>query len=57
MLQEWLYSPCIITSNNITISTMERFFLSGVSILVVSGGIGNLTFAIEAHRKGHDVRV
>lgn len=38
-------------------STMERYPLSGLSILIVGGGIGGLTFAIEAHRKGHDVRV
>ncbi|KAF7593736.1 hypothetical protein BBP40_010911 [Aspergillus hancockii] len=31
--------------------------LSGISILIVGGGIGGLTFAIEAYRKGHDVRI
>lgn len=38
-------------------SIMERHPLSGLSILIVGGGIGGFTFAIEAHRKGHDVRV
>ncbi|KAJ6134744.1 hypothetical protein N7523_001066 [Penicillium sp. IBT 18751x] len=36
---------------------MEREQETGISILVVGGGIAGLTFAIEAHRKGHDVRV
>ncbi|KAF7627748.1 FAD binding domain protein [Aspergillus flavus] len=30
---------------------------SGLSILIAGGGIGGLTFAIEAYRKGHDVRL
>ena len=36
---------------------MEREPATGVSVLVIGGGIGGLTFAIEAYRKGHDVRV
>jgi 2-polyprenyl-6-methoxyphenol hydroxylase-like FAD-dependent oxidoreductase len=36
---------------------MEREPSTGVSVLVVGAGIGGLTFAIEAYRKGHDVRV
>jgi 2-polyprenyl-6-methoxyphenol hydroxylase-like FAD-dependent oxidoreductase len=36
---------------------MEREQDTGISILVVGGGIAGLTFAIEAHRKGHNVRV
>ncbi|KAI4935168.1 uncharacterized protein J4E92_002455 [Alternaria infectoria] len=36
---------------------MKREPRTGIDILVVGGGIGGLTFAIEAHRKGHDVRV
>ncbi|CAG7941447.1 unnamed protein product [Penicillium salamii] len=36
---------------------MERQYDTGISILVVGGGIAGLTFAIEAHRKGHNVRV
>ncbi|KAL6702431.1 hypothetical protein ACN47E_001860 [Coniothyrium glycines] len=28
-----------------------------ISIIVVGGGIGGLTFAVEAHRKGHKVQV
>ncbi|KAF7169116.1 hypothetical protein CNMCM5623_001924 [Aspergillus felis] len=36
---------------------MDRYPPSGLSILVVGGGIGGLTFAIEAYRKGHEVRV
>lgn len=37
--------------------TMERGEATGISILVVGGGIAGLSFAIEAFRKGHDVRV
>lgn len=36
---------------------MEREESTGMSILVVGGGIAGLSFAIEAFRKGHDVRV
>lgn len=36
---------------------MERETETGISILVVGGGIAGLTFAIEAHRKGHTVHV
>ncbi|KAJ5428714.1 Monooxygenase FAD-binding [Penicillium cf. griseofulvum] len=36
---------------------MEREQDTGISILVVGGGIAGLTFAIEAHRKGHNVRI
>ncbi|KZM26447.1 Salicylate 1-monooxygenase [Ascochyta rabiei] len=36
---------------------LEREPPTGVSVLVVGAGIGGLSFAIEAHRKGHDVRV
>ncbi|KAF7586795.1 hypothetical protein BBP40_008341 [Aspergillus hancockii] len=36
---------------------MERAQDTGISILIVGGGIAGLTFAIEAHRKGHNVRV
>ncbi|KAJ4399524.1 hypothetical protein N0V91_009349 [Didymella pomorum] len=36
---------------------MEREPSTGISVLVVGAGIGGLTFAIEAYRKGHDVRV
>ncbi|RDW93099.1 uncharacterized protein DSM5745_00421 [Aspergillus mulundensis] len=36
---------------------MERDPDTGISILVVGGGIAGLSFAIEAHRKGHNVRV
>lgn len=36
---------------------MGRKPATGISILVVWAGIGRLTFAIEAYRKGHDVRV
>ncbi|RGP78644.1 FAD nad p-binding domain-containing [Fusarium longipes] len=36
---------------------MERENDTGISILVVGGGIAGLSFAIEAHRKGHNVRI
>lgn len=36
---------------------MERDPRTGLSILVVGGGIAGLCFAIEAYRKGHNVRV
>ncbi|KAF4168871.1 hypothetical protein CNMCM6936_000816 [Aspergillus lentulus] len=40
-----------------TYTIMNRYPPSGLSILIVGGGIGGLTFAIEAYRKGHEVRV
>lgn len=36
---------------------MERKANAGISILVVGAGIAGLSFAIEAHRKGHNVRM
>ncbi|CAN9252061.1 unnamed protein product [Alternaria sp. RS040] len=36
---------------------MERELPTGVDVLVVGGGIGGLTCAIEAYRKGHNVRI
>jgi 2-polyprenyl-6-methoxyphenol hydroxylase-like FAD-dependent oxidoreductase len=36
---------------------MERGKDTGISILVVGGGIAGLSFAIEAHRKGHNVQI
>lgn len=53
------------TSNKTTVTNMpdtqepqmKREPRTGIDILVVGGGIGGLTFAIEAHRKGHHVRV
>ncbi|KAG2009367.1 hypothetical protein GB937_007770 [Aspergillus fischeri] len=36
---------------------MDRYPPSGLSILIVGGGIGGLTLAIEGYRKGHEVRV
>ncbi|KAF5232510.1 hypothetical protein FAUST_8698 [Fusarium austroamericanum] len=36
---------------------MERAEDTGISILVVGGGIAGLSFAIEAHRKGHNVQI
>lgn len=38
-------------------NTLEKEPATGISIIVVGAGIGGLTFAIEACRKGHDVRV
>ncbi|KAI5920708.1 FAD binding domain protein [Camillea tinctor] len=36
---------------------MERYPLSGISILIVGSGIAGLGFAIEAYRKGHSVKI
>lgn len=36
---------------------MEREKDTGISVLIAGGGIAGLTFAIEAYRKGHNVRV
>lgn len=36
---------------------MEREPLTGIEVLVTGGGIGGLTFATEAYRKGHNVRI
>jgi NADPH-dependent 2,4-dienoyl-CoA reductase/sulfur reductase-like enzyme len=46
-----------ITSQNTPISTMEQAPNTGISILVAGGGIAGLSFAIEAHRKGHNVKI
>jgi NADPH-dependent 2,4-dienoyl-CoA reductase/sulfur reductase-like enzyme len=35
----------------------RRYPPSGINILVTGAGLGGLSFAIEAHRKGHDVCV
>lgn len=37
--------------------SLKRYPSSGLSALVVGGGIAGLAFAIEAYRKGHDVRI
>ncbi|PSN64201.1 FAD/NAD(P)-binding domain-containing protein [Corynespora cassiicola Philippines] len=36
---------------------MERAPNTGVAIIVVGGGIAGLAFAIEGHRKGHNVQI
>lgn len=36
---------------------MKRYPPSGISVLVVGGGISGLTCAIEAYRKVQDVRL
>jgi 2-polyprenyl-6-methoxyphenol hydroxylase-like FAD-dependent oxidoreductase len=36
---------------------MEQAPNTGISILVAGGGIAGLSFAIEAHRKGHNVKI
>ena len=36
---------------------MERAQPTNISIIVAGAGIAGLTFAIEAHRKGHNVRL
>ncbi|RYP83146.1 hypothetical protein DL769_001452 [Monosporascus sp. CRB-8-3] len=37
--------------------SIKRYPSSGLTILVVGGGIAGLGFAIEGYRKGHDVRI
>lgn len=37
--------------------SIKRYPSSGLSALVIGGGIAGLSFAIEAYRKGHDVRI
>jgi heterodisulfide reductase subunit A-like polyferredoxin len=49
--------PAEVQCSALSASDMEREQDTGISILVVGGGIAGLTFAIEAHRKGHNVRV
>ncbi|KAI3539446.1 hypothetical protein CSPX01_08892 [Colletotrichum filicis] len=44
-------------SQHSTPAEMKRYPPSGISILIVGAGIASLGFAIEAYRKGHDVRV
>ncbi|KAK7211712.1 hypothetical protein V2G26_018890 [Clonostachys chloroleuca] len=39
------------------LESMNRYPESGLSLLIVGGGIAGLAFAIEAHRKGYKVRV
>lgn len=39
------------------VASMPRYPPSGVSVLVVGGGIAGLGFAIEAYRKGHEVKI
>jgi 2-polyprenyl-6-methoxyphenol hydroxylase-like FAD-dependent oxidoreductase len=36
---------------------MEQASNTGISILVAGGGIAGLSFAIEAHRKDHNVKI
>ncbi|CAN9232673.1 unnamed protein product [Alternaria alternata] len=36
---------------------MERDRETGISILVIGAGIAGLSFAIESHRKGHNIRI
>jgi heterodisulfide reductase subunit A-like polyferredoxin len=46
-----------VTTSTMLNSKMEPEPNTGISILVVGAGIAGLTFAIEACRKGHNVRV
>lgn len=39
------------------VKPIDRKPLSGLSVLVVGGGIAGLGFAIEAYRKGHETRI
>lgn len=46
------------TSNRFDgVKPIERQPPSGLSVLVVGGGIAGLGFAIEAYRKGHETRI
>jgi 2-polyprenyl-6-methoxyphenol hydroxylase-like FAD-dependent oxidoreductase len=37
--------------------SMLRAPSTGIDMLIVGGGIGGMTLAIESHRKGHNVRL
>jgi succinate dehydrogenase/fumarate reductase flavoprotein subunit len=38
-------------------STLQRYPPTGIDILIVGGGLGGLTAALECYRKGHNVRI
>ena len=40
-----------------TAKDMKRFPLTDMDVLIVGGGIGGMSAAIECYRKGHDVRI
>ena len=46
-----------VTVPETIIDGVHRLPPTGISILIVGGGIGGLTLANEAWRQGHDVRV
>ncbi|RDW57041.1 hypothetical protein BP6252_13913 [Coleophoma cylindrospora] len=37
--------------------SVQRYPLTGIEVLVVGGGVGGLTAALECYRKGHSVRI
>ena len=39
------------------VSTIKRYPLSNIDVLVVGGGIGGMFAAINCYQKGHNVRV
>jgi heterodisulfide reductase subunit A-like polyferredoxin len=38
-------------------SSVQRYPLTGINVLVVGAGVGGLTAALECYRKGHNVRI
>lgn len=46
-----------VTVPETVLDGVHRLPPTGISILIVGGGIGGLTLANEAWRQGHDVRV
>ncbi|KAJ2988382.1 hypothetical protein NUW58_g4005 [Xylaria curta] len=44
-------------SSTTVVDGVDRLSPTGISIIIVGGGIGGLMFALEAWRQGHDVRV
>ncbi|KAI1133279.1 FAD/NAD(P)-binding domain-containing protein [Nemania abortiva] len=44
-------------SRSTVVDGVKRLSLTGISIIVVGGGVGGLMFALEAWRQGHDVKI
>jgi NADPH-dependent 2,4-dienoyl-CoA reductase/sulfur reductase-like enzyme len=52
------YTPATsFTLPKMSAKDMERFPLTGINVLIVGGGLGGMSAAIESYRKGHNVLV